>query len=541
MPTNSRTVLIIDDTPEDRALCRRYLAKDPDYSYEFLEADAGTEALAQVQARQPDCILLDYVLLDTDGMTLLTALQPALPTLPIIMLTGAGDISLAVEAIKLGAKDYLIKGRFTATDLQRAVHLAMEKAALIRAHQQAEQELAEALQKESAARAEAEAANRAKDEFLALVSHELRSPLNSIVGWARLLRNHADPQVRKVVDIVERNTKAQQQLIEDLLDSARMLAGKLRLDARPLDLLPVVRAAVEVIRPAAEAKRITLLTKYELNQEQVTGDADRLQQIVWNLLSNAVKFTPEGGVVLVRLERCAPHLCLSVSDTGRGIRPELLPHIFERFWQDAQAGSATRLGGLGLGLSLVKQLTELHGGTVSASSEGEGFGATFTVCLPLRAVRGEVQAETPLRHALQSTPHSVSLAGAHVLVVDDDTDARSVITRTLEQCGAEIRAVASGQEAIETLTLSEWHPELLICDIGMPEEDGYTLMRRVRKLPPSQGGKLPAIALTAFNQREDRMEALQAGYQIHLAKPVEPLELALAVASFIGRPDPSGA
>ncbi|HEX4950472.1 MAG TPA: PAS domain-containing protein [Blastocatellia bacterium] len=401
----------------------------------------------------------------------------------------------------------------------------------ITARKQAELDRAELLEKERAARAEAEAANRAKDEFLALVSHELRNPLHLMLGWTRLLRSHSDAQVAKVMGIIERAAKAQQQLIEDLLDSARMVTGKLRLDTRPLDLLMVVHSALDAARSAADAKRILLITDYRLAEEQVTGDPDRLQQVIWNLLSNAVKFTSEGGTVTVSLERRSPYVCIIVQDTGKGITPDLLPYVFEPFRQSTEAGGGRRQGGLGLGLSLVKQLVELHGGTVEAGSEGVGKGATFTVWLPLRAVRGEVTVEGQKAQPVPITELPVSLTGKRILVLDDEADARSVITKTLTQCDAEVRAVATGTEAMEALTRGAWRPDVLISDIQMPDEDGIAFMRRVRALAPEQGKTLPAIALTAYNARQDRIQALQAGFQAHLVKPVEPLELVLTVAS----------
>ncbi|MBV8859514.1 MAG: PAS domain-containing protein [Acidobacteria bacterium] len=390
------------------------------------------------------------------------------------------------------------------------------------------------LAREQAARAEAEAANRLKDEFLATLSHELRTPLTAILGWAKLL---ADGQIAegKTADAfaaIYRNARSQAQLIDDLLDVSRVITGKLRIEVVPVNLGAVVEAAAAVVRPAAEAKRVALNVNVGAEPLTVNGDPARLQQVVWNLLSNAVKFTPAGGRVEVRVGRAGSQMLVAVSDTGQGIEPEFLPHVFERFRQ-ADMGTTRRHGGLGLGLAIVRHLVELHGGTVKAESEGEGRGSTFTVRLPVRAVRDAAQPAArgagparPEAFEAPAAPHT--LEGVKVLVVDDEPDARRLLTEVLARRGAQVRTAESAGEALETL--QAWRPHVLLSDIGMPDGDGYELIRRVRELPFERGGRTPAAALTAYAGPADRARALASGFQLHVAKPVEPAELAAVVA-----------
>jgi PAS domain S-box-containing protein len=391
---------------------------------------------------------------------------------------------------------------------------------------------------EQEARREAEEASRMKDEFLTLVSHELRSPLNAMLGYAAMLRlGKLDYQkVQKAADVIERSGKAQVQLIDDLLDTARIISGKLRLDVGPVDLAMVINESVQTICPAAVAKDISIQSDLNSEVGQITGDPSRLRQVIWNLLSNAVKFTPPGGRIGVCLERIDPHVCITVCDTGKGIRPDFLPYIFDRFRQ-ADAASA-RYGGLGLGLALVKYLVELHGGTVDAASAGEGQGATFRVTLPVRAV------STPLGEARGSpitAKCSGELAGVRALVVDDEDDARELLKLVLTQYGADVVAAGSATEAYELITTAPTgdRPDVMVTDLGMPDEDGYSLIRRVREWERERecGDYLPAVALTAYGRIEDRMRALGAGFQMHVAKPVEPTELAVVITSLIGRPN----
>ena len=388
---------------------------------------------------------------------------------------------------------------------------------------------------------EAQTANRMKDEFLAVISHELRTPLTAVLGWGRML--HAgeldEETAARAREIIMRNAETQRQLIEDLLDVSRIITGKLRLDVRPIELSPVIRAAVDAVRPAAEAKGIKIHMVLDSHTDRISGDADRLQQVVWNLLANAIKFTPKGGHVEVRLERVNSHIEFSVSDTGEGIGQDFLPYVFDRFRQADP--SMTRVhGGLGLGLSIVRHLVELHGGTVEVLSEGEGHGAKFTVKLPLMLFRNGERDSGELPRVHPTAGGTVvpfigqnNLEGLNILVVDDEQDTREMIIAILEQCGAKVTAVASAAEAM--LELERMRPDVLISDIGMPEEDGYDLIGRVRSMEASPEKQIPAVALTAYARTEDRIRALNAGFQIHVPKPVEPVELAAVVATLAGR------
>jgi signal transduction histidine kinase/ActR/RegA family two-component response regulator len=419
--------------------------------------------------------------------------------------------------------------RFTEDDV-RLLQLAADRVALAI-------EQTRLYEVERHARRQAEEANRMKDEFLSLVSHELRSPLNAILGYAAMLRRGGlDAQkAKQAADVIERSGKAQAQLIDDLLDTARVISGKLRLFVGPVDLVSVIDESVQTIRPAAEAKVVSLQTDLPPEIGQITGDPARLQQVIWNLLSNAVKFTPQGGRVEVRLERVDPHICITVSDTGKGISPDFLPYVFDRFRQ-ADVSSARRYGGLGLGLALVKYLVELHGGTIEAVSAGEGQGATFKVTLPVRAVATPLGEAGGARVAVKS---SEELAGVRALVVDDEDDARELLKSALRQYGADVVAVSSAAEAYELITTAPTgeRPDVMVTDIGMPGEDGYSLMRRVREWERERDFYTPAVALTAYGRTEDRMRALKAGFQTHIAKPVDPAELVLVIMSLIRRPN----
>jgi PAS domain S-box-containing protein len=394
--------------------------------------------------------------------------------------------------------------------------------------------------REQAARAEAEEANRLKDEFLATLSHELRTPLTAILGWAHLLRSgRLDEQgAARAVETIERNADAQKQLIEDILDVSRIVTGKFALEAGPVEPAAVVEAAAEAVRPAADARRIELNILMSPRTGVVSGDAARLRQVVWNLLTNAVKFTPEGGRVEARVERADPYVRIEVSDTGEGIDPEFLPYVFDRFRQ-ADATTTRKRGGLGLGLSIVRQLVELHGGTVSAESEGRGQGATFTVTLPLAGAgtqSGEPEGPRAAREERTAAPEEdcpPSLAGLRVLVVDDEPDTLDFLVAVLEGCGADVTIASSAAEAFRLL--HEAKPDVLVSDIGMPGEDGYALIRKVRRLEEAEGGRTPAVALTAYAREADRRKAVRAGFHAHMTKPVVPSELAEVIASLAGR------
>jgi len=394
------------------------------------------------------------------------------------------------------------------------------------------------LSNEKLARNEAERANRLKDEFLATISHELRNPLNAIMGWAHMMRvgNLTPANVERAVETIYRNAKSQSQLIADLLDVSRIISGKLRLDVRTVDLRNIVAAAVDSIRPSAEAKSVRLQTTLDPAVGPVSGDADRLQQIVWNLLTNAVKFTPKGGRIQVKVQHVESHVEIVVSDSGVGINKEFLPYVFDRFRQ-ADASTTRIHGGLGLGLSIVHQLVDLHGGSVSVQSEGEGKGAAFTISLPfVRETSDQEEAEVaqPVRNdEVISFDALPSLHGLKVLVVDDEEDTRELIREVLKECGSEVVTSSSAAEAL--VALQQHKPDVLISDLGMPDEDGYSLIAKIRELPAERGGDIPAAALTAYARAEDRMRVLRSGFQFHLPKPVDSAELVTVVASLAGR------
>ncbi|HEY9405029.1 MAG TPA: ATP-binding protein [Pyrinomonadaceae bacterium] len=393
------------------------------------------------------------------------------------------------------------------------------------------------LESAMAAQAEADTANGLKDEFLAILSHELRTPLTSILGWSHMLAagNLDDAAAKSALETIVRNARAQRQLIDDLLDISRIITGKLRIDVQPVELAPMIEAVVDGVRPAADARSIHLRTALDSRTSAISGDPDRLRQIIWNLLTNAIKFTPEGGRVEAGLERTNSHVEVTISDTGQGIAQEFLPHVFERFSQ-SDSSSTRRHGGLGLGLSIVRQLVELHGGTVTATSAGAGEGTTFKVIFPLMSVRPELRdAEMPhpLKGISPLTGRQPSLNDLRVLVVEDAPDARELVAAMLEGCGAEVVAVGSAFDALAEMERRRF--DVLISDIGMPLMDGYALIEKVRRLPLERGGGIPAVALTAYAGVEDRMRVLSAGYQMHLAKPVEPIELTTVVADLAAR------
>ena len=390
------------------------------------------------------------------------------------------------------------------------------------------------LESERAARAESERASRLKDEFLATLSHELRTPLNAILGWTHLLR--AKPgdarQIAEGLETIDRNARAQTEIVNDLLEMSRIVSGKLRLDVQRVDLSAVVDAAIGTIKPAADAKGIRLQTAIAAPGSDVTGDPARLQQVLWNLLSNAIKFTPAGGSVDVRLGRSGGQMVVTITDTGQGIKPDFLPYIFDRFRQ-ADASTTRLHRGMGLGLAIVKNLVEMHGGSVSAASDGEGRGATFIVSLPLArgdAVGERATAATAAPAAADLVPQ---LTGLRLLIVDDEADAREFLARVLSERGADVHTASSTAEALRAF--DQQTPDVLISDIGMPVSDGYDLIKAVRARPAARGGTVPALALTAFARSEDRQRALLAGYQAHLAKPAQPTELITQIASLAGR------
>lgn len=581
MAPQSLSLLIVDDSPEDREHYRRMLAQDHEHQYRFLEAETGEEGLEAALAGNPDCLLLDYRLPDVDGLEFLTRLQERRLRVPVIVLTGQGNESVAVEAMKGGAQDYLLKGQVTRQSLQSAVRNAVEKVALQREVEERTAELAranEALQKmyseletlvrqrtaelshaneelkreiavrkwaeeerarllvrEQELRRQAEEANRMKDEFLATLSHELRTPLNAMLGWAQVLRlgKLDSDAAARALETIERNARAQAQLIADLLDVSRIITGKLRLDLQPVELPKIIEATLDSVRPGADAKGVRLEVSLDRLTSPVLGDTDRLQQVIWNLLSNAIKFTPAGGRVMVRLQQIGASAEIRVADTGAGIRPDFLPYVFDRFRQ-AESTITRSHGGLGLGLSIVRHLVELHGGSVAVHSEGEGKGASFTVRLPVRQAAAESSASLDdTMDKAQVWDIQGLLAGVRVLVVEDEDDTRELLVTALEQCGAQVTSSSSAADALASF--DRLPPDVLVSDLAMPDEDGFSLIRKVRSRDAGNGGAVPAAALTAYARTEDRIRALAAGFQKHLPKPIDPSDLIAAVAALAGR------
>ena len=462
---------------------------------------------------------------DAKHLAIMRRLRPqsaiAVPMVVRQRIIGAITLVRIAAGHPYGAADIAI-----AEELARRAALAVDNATL---YSEADQ-----------ARAQAEGANRAKDEFLAVLSHELRTPMNAVYGWARMLQmGQIDARTTpRALDAIVRNAHVQLQLIDDLLDVSRIISGKMRLDIRPVDIHRVLESALDAVRPAADAKGLKLHSLLDPSAGPVSSDPDRLQQVAWNLLMNAVKFTPRDGRIQLTLQRVNSHLEIMVSDTGAGIRRELLPVIFDRFKQ-GESGSTRTQGGLGIGLALVRHLVELHGGSVTAQSAGEGKGATFTVKLPLVVALVRSTEERAHPTAGQPVPayHGPSLRGLRVLVVDDDPDALDLIATILRRAEAEPMLCSSPPEALAALR--SWKPHVLVSDIEMPGEDGYALIRKVRELAGSDGGQIPAVALTAYSRPEDRVRSLSAGYSMHVAKPVDPVELGVIVANLAGR-SPAG-
>ncbi|MBI2203087.1 MAG: response regulator [Candidatus Rokubacteria bacterium] len=475
--------------------------------------------------------------------------QPTWSDLPLVVLTtGEGDdtdsATSALRVIEAMGNVTLLERPVRVPTLLSAVHSALRarrRQYEVRDHLE-ERKLAEAererlLARERAARAEVEAANRAKDEFLAVLSHELRTPLQPILGWVKLLRQRSldDETLRRGLETIERNARTQAQIVEDLLDISRVIAGKLRIELRPVNVRTVIETAVEAVRANADAKRMAIETVFPPQSAIVSGDPHRLQQVIWNLLSNAVAFTPEGGRVTIRLERTEAQATIHVTDTGQGIAPHFLPHMFERFRQ-ADSTSTRRHGGLGLGLAIVRHLVERHGGTVSADSEGEGRGATFSVALPLVGEGVEVSSEA-LSGGLRAVPASPGplLGGFHVLVVDDDPDTCELLAAVLGYYGAEVTAVASAEEALAAVDRTR--PDVVVSDVAMPGVDGYALVRQLKEIERQRGWRLPAMALTAHARASDSEQAFLAGFEAYVAKPVEPADLAQMIARLARRAD----
>lgn len=559
-------ILVVDDRDEN-LLALEAVLNDP--GYRIVRARSGREALKEVLDQDFALILLDVQMPGVDGYetaVLIRERQRSRQT-PIIFLTANDWGSQHVfRGYTVGAVDYLVKpvapdvlrskvGVFVELfNKQEALRVAQEElesrivdrtrelasanvalSAEIEVRVKIEQERVILLKREQAARMEAEAANRLKDEFLATLSHELRTPLNAIMGWAHVLGQSSGDRatVDRAAGVIRQNVAAQAQMIEDILDVSRIVGGRLVLGTRPVHMRAVIEDAIESLTPASSAKGIQI-DRALADGAHVVGDRDRLQQIVWNLVSNALKFTPKGGRVEVELVDEDGDVTVRVSDTGIGITPEFLPFVFDRFRQ-ADSSMSRRHSGLGLGMAIVRHLVELHGGTVSAESEGEGKGATFRLRLPKRAEMApaidvlEARAERP-----DETPAELDhLHGVHVLIVEDDPDSRQVLALLLQKLGALVEAVPSAREAVDRVM--NRRPDVLVSDIGMPDEDGYSLIRRVRQMPADASRKLPAIALTAYARRQDAEAAIAAGFDCHLPKPVAPAELIKAIKSVIAR------
>ncbi len=541
-------VLLLAPTGRDALMTSKYLAE----AGMLAEVCAGMEELCRkLEAGAGAALIAEEALTDEAMRCLVEALgqQPQWSDFPLVILTGseaASDSALTLQALDEVGNMTLVERPtrvITLVSATRSALRARRRQYQVREHlneeQRAREERSRLLEEAVAARSQAEAAgaqseaaNRAKDVFLATLSHELRTPLTAVLGWARMLRSMKldEETAQRGIQVIERNAEAQNQLIQDLLDVSRIITGKLRLDVRPVALAPIIKAAVESVQQAAEAKAIELGIESGTTSELVSGDPDRLQQVVWNLLANAIKFTPKGGSVRVKLEREGSDVAIRVSDTGQGIAPDFLPHVFERFRQ--ADGSTTRThGGLGLGLAVVRHLVEQHGGTVSVASRGEQRGSTFSVNLPIAALseRSNEQEHGAINQPHDGAPpHPAVLDKVRVMIVDDQPDARELISMVLMQAGAEV--VTAGSVADALVALKGAKPDVLLSDIGMPDEDGFTLISRLRSLSPEDGGRIPVIALTAYATEDDRQRSLAAGFENHVSKPVNSDELISAVA-----------
>ena len=545
MPSTA-SVLVVDDTPANLIALGAVLGP---LDVRIVEARSGPEAIELVGRESFAVCLLDVQMPGMDGFEVARRLRETAAgrEVPIIFLTAIhSDEAYARKGYDSGAADYVTKpfdpgvlrARVKAfVDLYRQrERLRVEQVGeRTRERDDALARLAELLESERAARREAEIANSAKDEFLATVSHELRTPLSAILGWAVMARrNELPPDVDRALVTIERNARAQMRILEDVLDVGRIVSGKLRLEVGATRVADVVEGALQAVRPAAEAKQVTLVGEVDEDVGVIAADPERLQQIVWNLLSNALKFTRRGGHVAVSCRRVGSTIALRVSDDGQGIKPEFLPHLFEPFRQ-ADGSPTRRHGGLGLGLAIVKQLVVAHGGEITAHSDGEGKGAEFVIELPVRppTARGSDRPSWALSESTALAPaEEVRLDGVKVLVVDDDPDTRDLVEHMLGAQGARVTAATCAEEAMAFLTRER--PDVLLSDIGMPDVSGYSLIRRIRSLSPERGGRTPAIAFTAYARVEDGQKAFTAGFQAHVSKPVEPDRLMAVVANLAG-------
>jgi signal transduction histidine kinase len=532
-------ILLVDDNPTLLNVLAETLSMNlKDIVVE--KCPSGSDALGHIATTEYDVIVSDVLMPDVHGLELLERVRAMQPNTLVILITGADDRELTLRALRGGAYDFIMKpvsaDHFCAS-ISRAIELRglkreveLQQIALRRHAEELESTVEERTR-------DLLEAHRLKDEFLATISHELRTPLTAILGWARLLcQGGLDDESRdQAIESVARNARSQAQLIDDLLDMSRIITGKLRLDVQNVDLYSALDAAFSAVLPAAQAKNIEIVPVFDRDIGVVAGDPERLQQIFWNLLSNAIKFTPEGGRVEVRLSRVGSQVAITVSDNGCGICPEFLPFVFDRLRQGDPSQPGARRG-LGLGLAIVRHLVELHGGTVRGSSDGPGAGSQFTVMIPSRRVEALVErpAGTPAtsQSRVLRRERPPCLAGIHALVIDDEPDTRHVLKVTLERAGAQVSSAATAAEGLEAFRRRP--PDVLLCDIGLPDEDGYWVISKVRQLPQSRGGRVPAIALTAYARTEDRRQALSAGFHLHLPKP-GPADLAGIVAGLVER------
>lgn len=531
MPLHEKVnILLVDDAPSKLLAMSAALS---DLHENVVTALSGREALRQMLHQEFAVILLDVNMPDIDGFETASLIRARESSahVPIIFVTAYGDDTSAFQGYSLGAVDYLMTPVVPSV-LQAKVSVFVE---LYRKNRQIQAQAEEriALVREQAARRTAEAANQMKDEFLATLSHELRTPLNSILGWAQLLKmgRHTAEDLATGLDVIERNAKLQAKIIEDLLDVSRIISGKLQLELRPANVVDSVEAAIAAAQINIDAKQLHLSRQFASELPLVNVDPSRLQQVVGNLLSNAVKFTPAGGSIEVAVRTCERGVEISVTDTGEGITPAFLPYVFDRFRQ-ADASTSRSHGGLGIGLAIVRQLVELHGGRVGVDSLGSGQGAKFFLTLPVSATLPEIPAEVRTRPVVISNGDAhPCLAGARVLVVDDQQDARNLVKRLLLDCQAEVADAPNATIALRIC--QEFRPHVLVSDIGMPEVDGFELIRRLRMQPG--GADVMAVALTAYARPEERDQVIEAGYQVHIAKPVNAGELTAAIAALLQR------
>lgn len=522
-------ILLIDDNKDDRELARRAIASGiPNARF----SEVGTAAEFEDKLGESfDCVITDFQLGWSDGLIVLSRLKEKHPDLPVIMFTNTGSEETCAIGMKSGLSDYIVKRRAEFPKLPAAVRTSLELAAARSALMEREKHIGELLERERFARAEAVRASHLKDEFLASVSHELRTPLSAILGWAHLLQLERLPreQEREAFLVIERNAKAQAKLIDDVLDMSRIVSGTLRIDLGPLDVLGVLRAALDSVQPMAAGKSIAITAQLDPMPPPLRGDASRVQQIVENLLSNAIKFTGENGMVHISSERQGSCFQIAVRDDGIGIAPEFMPHIFDRFMQ-SDTGPSRRHGGLGIGLSIVKSLVEMHGGSVHASSDGVGKGARFCVKLPVAVMREQ---EIQRIEASAENPAYERLKNLKILAIDDDADTLEIIKRVLTIYGAEVITANSAGKGTACLASDKF--DVLLSDIGMPEQDGFSLIEKIRS-SPGPNRDIPAASVTAFARAQDKERALLAGFDSHLVKPIEPGELIAVVLALVKRP-----